>query len=177
MIVGNRQHNNADILLWVHFLPQLKFTFSPILNWPSQHSFQASFLSNSLQIEWFCVCMWREQGLLDIWNALISLIFEPTCNWKMSSTLQTKEAAANKSLFKQKKKDTLWFWNGMFGNTRITQEASTQTERVMREDNRGKEGGWRRGQVRRNKLNYNLQLLRHVILTVTELTEYYQYLC
>lgn len=129
MIVGNRQHKNADILLWVHFLPQLKFKFSPILNWPSQHSFQASFLSNSLQIEWFCVCMWREQGLLDIWNALISLIFEPTCNWKMSSTFQTKDAVANKGLFKQKWKDTLWFWNGMFGNTRITQEASTQTER------------------------------------------------
>ena len=40
----------------------------------------------------------------------------------------------------------------------------------------GQEGDWRWGQVRRNKLNCDLQLLRDVILAVTELTECCQYL-
>ena len=48
-----------------------------------------------------------KKGLLDIQSVLTSLIFGPTCNWKMSSIFQTKDAVAKKGLFKQKSKNSL----------------------------------------------------------------------
>lgn len=56
------------------------------------------FALNSLWIECYCACMWREGGLLDIQSLLISLILGPTYNWKMSSTFQTAAAVARKGL-------------------------------------------------------------------------------